>query len=167
MGSTAALVSTNGNLVNQGISEKLGQVIQAISSFFTAIVVAVVIQWKLALITFSIVPTIMLVIGVCSTFESALEAKLLNIYSNAGKLAEDVFGGISTVHAFWAHSKVAEKFEAFLIQAKKVGMKKSPVYAGFFCIEYFSIYSGYALAFWQGVRMYARGEISEPGDIVT
>ena len=46
-------------------------------------------------------------------------------------------------------------------------MKKSPVYAVLFGLEFFCIYCGYGLAFWQGIRMYSRGEVDEVGEIVT
>jgi ATP-binding cassette, subfamily B (MDR/TAP), member 1 len=59
------------------------------------------------------------------------------------------------------------KYEAILEKAKAEGRKKPPIYAVMFCIQFFSIYAGYGLAFWQGIRMYHSGEIANPGQIVT
>jgi ATP-binding cassette subfamily B (MDR/TAP) protein 1 len=55
----------------------------------------------------------------------------------------------------------------FLEKMEQVGRKKSPNYGVLFSIGFFCVYSGYGLAFWQGLRMYARGEVEEPGQIVT
>ncbi|KAF2839199.1 P-loop containing nucleoside triphosphate hydrolase protein [Patellaria atrata CBS 101060] len=166
-GSASVQVTTNGNLVNQGISEKLGLTVQGISTFVSAFVVAFAVQWKLTLITLAIVPTIIVVTSICIGIDTKNESKILPIYSKAGQLAEEVFSSIGTVHAFWAHPKLSAKYSALLAEAKKEGMKKSPNYMVLFSTEFFCVLAGYGLAFWQGIRMYAKGEITQPGSIVT
>lgn len=166
-GSVSIQISTNGNEVNQGISEKLGLFIQGISTFFAAFVVAFAVQWKLTLITLSIVPTIIIVTSVCVALDSKVEGNINSLYARAGQLAEEAFASISNVHAFWAHPKMSNMYETYLSAARKEGKKKSPIYGILFCSEFFCVYAGYALAFWQGIRMYARGEVDQPGDIVT
>ncbi|KAF3052371.1 hypothetical protein E8E11_011071 [Didymella keratinophila] len=47
----------------------------------------------------------------------------------------------------------------------EVGLKKSPNYTVLFSTEFSCVYSVYALAFWQGVRRYQSGKISESGDV--
>ncbi|KAI8941697.1 hypothetical protein NX059_002907 [Plenodomus lindquistii] len=163
--SVTTQTTTNANNVSNGISEKLTLTIQGISTFVTAFIVAFVIQWKLTLITISIVPTIIVVVGICVGLDDKNEKKMLAIYSNAGLLAEEVFSTVRTVHAFWLNPLLSQKYDAFLGEAMAEGMKKSPIYAVLFSTEFFCVYSGYGLAFWQGIRMYASGEISESGDV--
>ncbi|RYP32537.1 hypothetical protein DL767_005149 [Monosporascus sp. MG133] len=166
-GSPSVKVTTNGNLVTSGISEKLSIFIQSCSTFVAAFIVAFAVQWKLTLITICVVPTIIVVTGVCMAIDVKNEDKLMDIFSHASLLAEGVFSSISTVHAFWLQPTMAKRYEDFLAELERVGMKKSPNYGVLFSTEFFSVYSGYGLAFWQGVRMFARGEVDEPGDIVT
>jgi ATP-binding cassette subfamily B (MDR/TAP) protein 1 len=166
-GSISIQVTTNCNLVNTGISEKLGLGIQGTSTFFAAFIIAFVVQWKLTLITMAIVPTIMIIISICVVIDVKQEGRILPIYAEAGQLAEEVISSMKTVHAFWASPCLSEKYLGLLKEAKKEGMKKSPNFGVLFSIEYFSIHAGYALAFWQGVRMYASGEIQNSGDVVT
>jgi len=52
--------------------------VQGISLFFSAYIVALAVQWKLALITMSIVPAIVLVIGGCLSFDAPLEARIVS-----------------------------------------------------------------------------------------
>ncbi|CBX99230.1 similar to multidrug resistance protein 1 [Plenodomus lingam JN3] len=163
--SVTTQVTTNGNNVNNGISEKLTLIIQGISTFVTAFIVAFAIQWKLTLITLSIVPTIIVVVGICVGLDGKNEKKVLAIYSDAGLLAEEVFSTVRTVHAFWLNPLLSRKYEAFLDAAMTEGMKKSPIYSVLFSTEFFCVYSGYGLAFWKGIRMYASGEIKESGDV--
>jgi len=166
-GSISGHVTTNANIVNQGISEKLGLTIQALSTFVAGFVVAFTVQWKLTLIILGTVPAIIIVTFVCAVIDANQETNIMSIQSRAGRLAEDIFSSIRTVHAFWAYSKLGRKYEAVLDEAMVTGLKKGPNLAVFFSVEFFCIYSGYGLAFWQGIRMFQRGEISEPGTIVT
>ncbi|KAF7553108.1 hypothetical protein G7Z17_g3861 [Cylindrodendrum hubeiense] len=150
-GSPSVKVTTNGNLVTSGISEKLSIFIQSCSTFVVAFIVAFVVQWKLTLITICVVPTIVIVTGVCMTIEVKSEDKLMDIFSRASLLAEDVFSSISTVHAFWLQPTMAKRYGKFLAEMERVGMKKSPNYGVLFATEFFCVYSGYGLAFWQGL----------------
>lgn len=160
-------MTTNGNLVNQGISEKLGLTIQATSTFFSAFIVAFAVQWKLTFITLAIVPSILIVTAVCAVIDTKIENSIMAVYSRGDQLAEEIFSSIRTVHAFWAYPKLSSKYEKILDEARVIGNKKSLVYAILFSIEYFCVFSGYGLAFWQGFRMYRSGEIPDPGQVVT
>jgi ATP-binding cassette subfamily B (MDR/TAP) protein 1 len=139
--------------------------IQGLSTFVSAFVVAFAVQWKLTLITVSIVPTIVVVVGLCIGIDTKNEAQLLPIYSKASSLAEEVFSTIRTVHAFWLNPLLSRKYDQYLDQAMVIGLKKSPIYAVLFSTEFFCVYSGFGLAFWQGIRMYFSGEIHESGDV--
>ncbi|OAG00999.1 P-loop containing nucleoside triphosphate hydrolase protein [Paraphaeosphaeria sporulosa] len=166
-GSVTSQVTTSTSNVNNGISEKLTLTIQGLSTFVTAFIIAFAVQWKLTLITISIIPTIIVAVGVCLGFMTKWENEMLEIYGQAGKLAEEVFSTMQTVHAFWLNPLLARKFDQHLLDARVIGMKNSPVYAVLFSTEFFCIYSAYGLAFWRGIRMYVSGEISQPGQVFT
>ena len=71
------------------------------------------------------------------------------------------------MHAFWAHSKVKARYDEYLGEAQKEGKKKSLPYAVLFSTEYFCVYCGVALAFWQGYRMYRSQEVPDVGKVFT
>jgi ATP-binding cassette, subfamily B (MDR/TAP), member 1 len=119
------------------------------------------------LILICIVPTILIVTSVCIAIDTKNETAILAVHSQMGLLAEEVFGNIRTAHAFWLHPLLTSKYDSLLAEAMKIGMKKSPNYAVLFSTEFFCVYCGYGLAFWQGIRMYTAGEIKESGDIFT
>lgn len=166
-GSPSVKVTTNGNNVNNGISDKLTLLIQSISTMVSAFIIALVVQWKLTLICCCILPTIIVIMGISATVDIMQEKKIMEIYSKAGLLAEEVFSSIATVHAFWLQPLMFKKYDALLAEGEHYGKKKSPNYGVMFSSSFFCIYSGYGLAFWQGIRMYASGEIPQPGTIVT
>lgn len=61
----ATQLTTNSNLIHQGIAEKLTFGIQLLALFFTSFVVALSVRWKLALITICIIHAMLLVCMVC------------------------------------------------------------------------------------------------------
>jgi ATP-binding cassette subfamily B (MDR/TAP) protein 1 len=132
-----------------------------------AFVVALAVQWKLALICACILPTIIVVTGISATIDVMQEGKIMKINSEAGLLAEEVFSSIATVHAFWLSPLMFKKHDTLLAETERLGMRKSPNYGVMFSTSFFCIYSGYALAFHVGVKMYISGEIAEPGTIIT
>jgi ATP-binding cassette subfamily B (MDR/TAP) protein 1 len=166
-GSPSVRVTTNGNSINNGISDKLLLLIQSISTMVAAFIIAIVVQWKLALICVCILPTIVIVTGISATIDIMQEGKIMKIYSEAGLLAEEVFSSIATVHAFWLQPLMFKKYDTLLAETERLGMKKSPNYGVMFSTSFFCVYAGYGLAFWQGIRMYISGEIAEPGTIIT
>ncbi|KAH7113669.1 hypothetical protein B0J13DRAFT_656928, partial [Dactylonectria estremocensis] len=165
--SISGQITTNGNLINHGISERLGLIITGLSTFITAFIVAFAVQWKLTLIVVCIVPVNIIVTVGCVVFDIGYEYALFDIYSRSGSLAEEAFATIRTAHAFWDFPKLSKRFTSILDEASKIGTKKSLVYAILFPTEFFCIFSGYGLAFWQGIRMYSTGEITQPGTVVT
>ena len=142
-------------------------IVQNMATFVAAFVIAFAVQWKLTLITICIVPVIIVVTGICSVIDIKQEAGIMSIYSRAGVLAEEVFSTMTTVHAFFLQPLMAQRYDEHLAEAETAGMKKSANYGIMFSTQFFCIYAGYGLAFWQGIRMYASGEIDQPGKIVT
>ncbi|KAI4607210.1 hypothetical protein J4E83_009666 [Alternaria metachromatica] len=166
-GSAATQVTTNGNRINQGTAEKLFTCVQGISLFFSGFIVAIAVQWKLALIVMSIIPAIFLITGVCIGMDAPIEARVTKIYSQAGTLAQDAISSIRTIHAFGAHQKIVDGYETYLQKAHKEGNKKSVIYGVLFSGQTFLVMSGTSLAFWQGFRMFQSGEIGDVGTVFT
>ncbi|CZR52634.1 related to multidrug resistance protein [Phialocephala subalpina] len=166
-GSIATQVTTNGDRINQGISDKLATAVQALSLFFSAFIVALAVQWKLSLITMSIIPAIFIINGVLVPIDVRYESRIVRIYSRAAVLAQEALSSIKTVHAFWAHDKIVQKYDEFLSEAHKIGLKRGPLWGAMFAGEYFCVRAGTSLSFWQGASMYRSGEIPDVGTVFT
>lgn len=72
------LTEADGYRINQGIAEKLFALVTGTSLFFSAYVVALVIQWKLALITMTMVPAMVIIVGGCIGVDAPIEAKIVS-----------------------------------------------------------------------------------------
>ncbi|KAK4196403.1 putative ATP-binding cassette multidrug transport protein [Triangularia verruculosa] len=165
-GSIAAQASSNGKLVQSGISEKLGLTFQGLAAFVASFIVAFVTNWKLTLICLCIAPATILVMSTVATIYAGFETKILDIYSQANSFAEGVLANAKTVHAFGMRGRLVDRFNQYLDEAGVWGRKISPLLGILMSAEYCIIYLGMALAFWQGVKMLANGELAA-GEIFT
>lgn len=104
-GSPATQVTTNANRINQGIADKLSLMVQAISMFFSSLIIAIAVQWKLALITMSIVPVVLIVSVVCVGIDALLESRIVRFYSQGAAMAQEALSTVKTVHAFGRSSR--------------------------------------------------------------
>lgn len=164
-GSVATQVTTNGDRINDGTSEKLARLVQGISLFFSSLTVALVVQWELALICMSIVPALLLCASVSLSIDAKQEARITGLYSQGAVLAQDAISSIQSIHAFDAADKILARYDDFLKAAHQEGKKKSLNYGILFSIQNFLVTGATALAFWQGYRMFRRGEILSVGTV--
>lgn len=124
------------------------------SLFFSAFIVALAVQWKLALITMSIVPAMVLIVGGGIALDAPIEARIIRLYSRAATIAQDAMGSIKTIAAFGAQQTIVKNYDELLQAAHKEGNKKSLIFGALFSSQTFLVLSGTALAFWQGFRMF-------------
>lgn len=166
-GSIAMQATSNGRMIQGGISEKLGLVVQGFSACISAFVLAFVTNWKLTLITGCIAPATVFVMCVASYLEASIEIKILGWNAQAGSFAESVLATARTVHAFGLRSRLVNDFAGYLQESAKLSTKKNPILGCLFSAEYFILFAGIGLCFWQGIGMLAREEVQESGDVFT
>ncbi|KAI5460121.1 P-loop containing nucleoside triphosphate hydrolase protein [Mariannaea sp. PMI_226] len=164
-GSIAMQATSNGKLIQAGIAEKLGLVVQALATFFAAFIIAFVRQWKLTLIIICLIPTLIILVIGLSIPDAVIETNMLQTYAQAGSYAESIFSGIRTVHAFNLRPRILAKYETYLKEAYTEGMKKNLLYGFIFGVEYFVLFAGMGLAFWQGIALIHRGEVDDIGTV--
>ncbi|KAI1635486.1 ABC transporter [Biscogniauxia mediterranea] len=166
-GSVSMQATSNGGLIQSGIAEKLALNFQAVSTFCAAFVIAFATQWKLTLVLIWIVPTLFVVMGAFAAAETRLEIRILDILAAAGSFAENLLATPRTAQAFGMQKRLVAQYDMYLDDAQRLGNKKSALYGGLFSGEYFVQYAAIGLAFWQGVKMLASGEIDDIGQVFT
>ncbi|KAI1909044.1 multidrug-resistance transporter mdr5 [Ophidiomyces ophidiicola] len=166
-GSVATRISNNANLIQNGLSEKVGTAVQGFAMLIAAFVVAFTQSWRLTLPVATSIPTAVTLVGITVVLDAKLEAKVLDIYSKAGGLVEETLGSIRVVTAFGAAGKLRKKYDEHLDAAKGYGVKKGPVLGVQYSSEFFIMYCAYSLAFWYGVKLITKGQIGSGGEILT
>ena len=164
-GAVAVKATMNANLVNAGISAKLAHVIQSLVMIIAAMIVGCMESWKLMLIICAVVVPCFIVLPITMTGEASIDAKMLAIYSKGSNLAEEMLGSVKTVHAFGASEFLLKRFDQWLGEANTVGMKKGPILAVMYGADFFFTNMPYSVAFWQGTKMFVRGEVANVGTL--
>ena len=120
-GEITTRITSDTNLVQDGISEKVGLTLAAVATFVTAFVIGFVKYWKLTLILSSTVFAITFVMGGASTFVIKFNKKSLESYALGGSIAEEVISSIRNATAFGTQDKLARQYDKHLIEAEKWG----------------------------------------------
>ncbi|KAI5781280.1 P-loop containing nucleoside triphosphate hydrolase protein [Geopyxis carbonaria] len=166
-GSVATAISTNANLIQTGLGEKVGLASQGLAMLIAAFVVAFTQSWKLTLVTITTMPAVVILVGITVTIDQKLEAKILEAQSKAGGLAEEVLGSVRNVVAFGAGTRLGNRYREYLDIVRDLGKRKGPVLGLQYSAEFSISYCAYALAFWYGIKLYMAGEVPDGGTVTT
>ena len=165
-GEITTRITADTNLVQDGISEKIGLTLTAIATFVTAFVIGFVIYWKITLILSSTVFTIVAIMGGGSTFIVKYNKQSLEAYALGGTVAEEVISSIRNATAFSTQEKLARQYDLHLTEAEKWGTKLKMSLAVMISGMMAVIYLNYGLSFWQGSRYLVAGEM-DLSDVLT
>jgi len=159
-GEITTRITADTNLVQDGISEKIGLTLAALSTFFTAFIIGFIKSWKLTFILLSTVVSITLLMGVGTTFIVKFNKQSINSYAEGGTVVEEVISSIRNTTAFNTQDKLARQYDSHLQVAEKWGLKQKFALALMLGFMMCIIYLNYGLAFWQGSRFLVSGDIN-------
>ncbi|XP_073486147.1 ATP-binding cassette sub-family B member 5 isoform X1 [Aquarana catesbeiana] len=154
------------NKINDGIGDKVGHLIQNISTFVAGLLIGLIYGWKLALVLMSTGPVVAISTAISSKMMVSLTSKELTAYAKAGAVAEEVLSSIRTVVAFGGQEKEIKRYTNNLGEAKKIGIKKAITSQLAVGIMFFIIYASYALGFWYGTTLVLNGKEYTVGKIM-
>ena len=166
-GKVSLALSTHSNTIRSGLAEKFGLSLKSASTVIAAFVVAFTSEWKLAIVTATIIPVAVLAIGITAVFDEKKEQALNATKADAATVAEEVVSSMRTVRSLGAEEKLLAKYHQLLEKASKIGWQRLPITGIQIGSYMFAIYGGYALAFWYGVQLYAKHEARSSGTIIT
>ncbi|XP_074509784.1 ATP-dependent translocase ABCB1 isoform X1 [Sebastes fasciatus] len=144
--------------IQEGIGDKAGKLIQALSSFVTAFTIGFVKGWKLTLVILAISPALALSSGIFSKVMATFTSKEQSAYAKAGAVAEEVLSAVRTVFAFSGQDREIKRYNKNLEDAKKMGIKKALSANLAMGFTFLLIFLSYALAFWYGSTLIVAGE---------
>ncbi|KAI5854657.1 ABC transporter [Tricharina praecox] len=157
-GEITTRITADTNVVQEGISEKIGLTLTALATFVAAFVIAFIKSWKLTLILMSTVVAIVMITGGASGFMIKFSKNSLNSYAEGGTVAEEVLSSIRNAQAFNTQDKLARQYDGYLAVAEGWGFKQralmGAMIGGMMCV----VYLNYGLAFWQGSRFLVSGD---------
>uniref|UniRef100_A0A8C4VBV9 Phosphatidylcholine translocator ABCB4 n=1 Tax=Falco tinnunculus TaxID=100819 RepID=A0A8C4VBV9_FALTI len=139
--------------INEGIGDKIGLLVQAITTFVTGFIVGLIRGWKLTLVILAVSPVLGLSAAIWAKVLSAFTDKEQAAYAKAGAVAEEVLAAVRTVIAFGGQAKEIKRYHKNLEDAKRIGIKKAITANISIGAAFLLIYASYALAFWYGTTL--------------
>ncbi|KAL8036237.1 hypothetical protein ABFX02_12G146000 [Erythranthe guttata] len=143
-------INTEAVLVQDAISEKLGNFLHYMATFVSGFVVGFTAVWQLALVTLAVVPLIAVIGGIHAVTLAKLSGKSQQALSQAGNIAEQTIGQIRTVMAFVGESRALQSYSAALKVSQKIGYRSGFAKGMGLGATYFTVFCCYALLLWYG-----------------
>lgn len=143
-------VNTDAVMVQDAISEKLGNFIHYMATFVSGFVVGFTAVWQLALVTLAVVPLIAVIGGIHTATLAKLSAKSQEALSEAGNIAEQTIVQIRVVFAFVGESRALQAYSAALRISQRLGYKSGFSKGMGLGATYFTVFCCYALLLWYG-----------------
>ncbi|CAL5194067.1 unnamed protein product [Lathyrus oleraceus] len=143
-------INTDAVMVQDAISEKLGNFIHYMATFVSGFVVGFTAVWQLALVTLAVVPMIAVIGGIHTTTLAKLSSKSQEALSQAGNIVEQTVVQIRVVLAFVGESRALQGYSSSLKVAQKLGYKTGLAKGMGLGATYFVVFCCYALLLWYG-----------------
>lgn len=165
-GQAASTITTAANTLQIGISEKLSTCLQFTALLISAYAVAFKYSWQLTLVASSIVLFVLVVFGIIIPISIKLHKSMEHANEKASAIASEVFSSIRMVVACGAEKRVAATYSKWTEEARRRGLKLSPVIGTQFAPMFFAIYADFALTFWFGVKLRVDGQITNVSTVL-
>lgn len=157
-GEITTRITSDTNLVQDGISEKVALTLTALATFFSAYIIGFIKYWKLTLILTSSIVAIFLTMAILGQFIVKYNKLSLASYAEGGTVAEEVLSSIRNAIAFGTQDKLAKQYDKHLDTAEKAGFRTKALTGSMIGMLMCYVYLTYALAFWLGGRYIVSGE---------
>ncbi|GAA5842598.1 hypothetical protein JCM9279_003631 [Rhodotorula babjevae] len=164
-GAITTRIETDTHLIQEGISDKVVISVQFIAIFISGFVIAIIRNWRLALVVSVIIPCIGIAGGAMNSFISKYKAQQLEATSKASTLAEEVISSVRIAHAFGNQQRLADSYDESNQETLRVGLKSARFNGLGLGVFFFIIYSSYGLAFYYGTTLLLQGRATS-GEIV-
>ncbi|BGP31976.1 hypothetical protein JCM10296v2_003755 [Rhodotorula toruloides] len=156
-GEVTTRIETDTHLIQEGISDKIAISVFFIAIFISGFVIAIIRNWRLALVISTIIPCIAIAGGMMNKYMSAYKQNQLEATAQGATLAEEVLSSIRSVHAFGNQKRLAAMYDEPNQKTLREGLKSALFNGGGLAVFFFIIYSSYGLAFYYGTTLIIQG----------
>ncbi|XP_072993178.1 LOW QUALITY PROTEIN: ABC transporter B family member 9-like [Typha latifolia] len=138
--------------VRRLVGDTLALMVQSASTVVTGLVIAMVANWKLALIITVVIPLVGLQGYAQIKFLRGFSADAKVMYEEASQVANDAVGSIRTVASFCAEKRVIDTYNRKCEAPTKQGIRQGIVSGLGFGFSFMTLYLTYALCFYVGAK---------------
>ncbi|KAG0499942.1 hypothetical protein HPP92_000014 [Vanilla planifolia] len=156
-GAIGAKLSSDASSVKSLVGDTLALIVQNISTIIAAVIIALVANWKLALIILVIIPLVGLQGYAQMKFLHGFSADAKMMYEEASQVASDAVSSIRTVASFCAEEKVMDAYQKRCEKPMKQGIRQGLVSGVGYGFSMMTLYCTYALSFYVGAHFVHNG----------
>ncbi|KAE7996839.1 hypothetical protein FH972_001528 [Carpinus fangiana] len=153
-------------LIQSALSEKVGNYIHNMATFFSGLVLGFINCWQIALITLATGPFIVAAGGISNIFLHRLAENIQDAYAEAASIAEQAVSYIRTLYAFTNETLAKYSYATSLQATLRYGILISLVQGLGLGFTYGLAICSCALQLWVG-RFLIRDEKAHGGEIIT
>lgn len=158
-GEVTTRITSDTNLIQDGISEKVSLTLAALATFVTAFVIGFINYWKLTLILSSTVFALIINVGTGGSIMLKHNKASLEAYAQGGSVADEVLSSVRNAVAFGTQDRLAKQYDKHLQKAEYFGSRVKTSMAVMVAGMMLILYLNYGLAFWQGSKFLVEGII--------
>ncbi|RAL63450.1 hypothetical protein DID88_003870 [Monilinia fructigena] len=125
-GQASNTITTTANVLQVGISEKLGSILQYLALLIAAVIIAFTYSWALTLVTSSVLVFISLIYGSVIPVIMKMTKDIEHADEKASGIAGEVLGSIRMIAACGAENRIAKKYAGWVEESRRRTLKKSP-----------------------------------------
>lgn len=151
-GTLASEVETSCIQIREGVGLKSAQTTRALALFVGGYTVALVKDWKMALLMCVVIPFVGITFFVLIRAIGNAAARSREAFAHAGAVAEESLPAARTVAAFSLQGVFSEKFNRILTECYQADQAGAFTKAISLCIAFLFLYCSYALGWWWGGR---------------
>ncbi|KAJ5373656.1 ABC transporter integral membrane type 1 [Penicillium concentricum] len=165
-GEVTTRITADTNLIQDGVSEKVGLTLTAVATFVTAFIIAYIKYAPLAGICTSTMVALVLIMGGGSRLIIKYGKLSLESAGAGGTVAEEVISSIRNATAFGTQDKLANQYESHLLHAERWGMRLQMSLAVMVGVMFGLMFMNYGLGFWMGSQFLVQGKV-DVGHVLT
>jgi ATP-binding cassette subfamily B (MDR/TAP) protein 1 len=152
--------------IQDGISYKVGFTMSGVATFFAALVVGFIKNWKLTFVMISVIVTMVVAMIGISKLMVRFKQRSMEFSGIGATIAEEVFSSIRNATALGTQERLAQEYDGYLAKAEVWGFRMRVVMGAMLGLMIGIILCAYALAFWEGSRLFVDGQLTI-GQILT
>lgn len=126
-GQASNTLTTAANVLQVGVSEKLGSIFQQMAMMVCAVVIAFKFSWALTLVTSSLIVFVLVFYGALIPFILKATKQVEHADAKASSIAGEVLASTRMIAACGAEERIARKYSGWIEESRRRGLKMSPL----------------------------------------
>lgn len=143
-------LSTDCTMVNKVTTTIVQVYVQCLSTFVSGVVIALVYEWRTALVALALLPLMILAGAAQMAMTTGFSDKTDEVYKESSNIIMEAMINIRTVHSFGYEKIIYDQYVERMDEPLRLAIKKGNLSGFFFGISQIIMFTIFGLLFWLG-----------------